>query len=293
MMEKVYGITGTNGFAGRNLYDYLEKQGKNVIALCNRKPDYKSNYRICDVNNSDSLKKTFDVITHLFHLAAFNEIPKVIANPLHAIRTNVLGTMNVIEACKAVGVKRMLYCSTCHIYWSSNNAITETTKPNPIDLYSITKYVGELAARNSKMNVVVTRAFNHYGPHQKPTFLIPNAIKKLQQKEAVFQSPDASRDYTHVGDIVRGYLRAMENGLNGEIYQFASGKERTVKSVVEDIKRLMGSSCKLTWEGGRKVDFQQYGSYEKARQELGWKPEIGWEEGLKETIAFYLDLNAG
>ncbi len=288
-LDEKYAIIGAEGFAGRHLYNALVSMGKDVIAVCHRTPDYPCEFRYADITDITSLRKVLQGITHIFHLAAMTEVGRVREMELEVFRVNVFGTECVIKAAQEAGVQRLLYTSTCHIYGNAPSPITEETPPGPVDIYSKTKWLGEFVCRNlqDNMEIVITRAFNHYGQHQKQSFLIPSSIRKLRQKTTTFYSPTASRDFTHVKDIVHGYWLAMSKGKNEQVYQFCSSTERTVKSVVEDIKRLMNSDCEVAWQGERENDFRQYGSYAKVKRELGWKPITGWEEGLQETIKHY------
>ncbi|MFQ5885194.1 MAG: GDP-mannose 4,6-dehydratase, partial [Thermoplasmata archaeon] len=102
-------------------------------------------------------------------------------------------------------------------------------------------------------------------------------------------NPDPTRDYTYVEDIVKGYVALAERGKNGEIYHFCSGKERSVKDIVETIMELSGGPSKVSWSPGlRKVDIlRSVGSYEKARKDLGWEPMTTFEDGIRKTIEWY------
>jgi len=184
----------------------------------------------------------------------------------------------------------------CHIYGNqpeSNLPINEEAPPNPLDIYSATKYAGEILLRQfvniDGMDVIITRAFNKYGPNQVGDWLFPRTIKKvLTQSKITAGNPDSTRDYSYIEDAIQGYILAMEKGRNGDIFNLGSGKETSVKKIVEKIIRASGRKVSVDWETYRSVDIHRsFGNCSKAKKVLGWEPKISLDEGIRRTIEWW------
>ncbi len=198
-------------------------------------------------------------------------------------------------AAKAQDVSKIVYVSTCHVYGKQDKLpITEETPPKPIDIYSASKLAGESLALSFAemhgMNISISRAFNHYGPYQRPDFLIPSIILRLLRRERLAMgNPTPTRDFAFVDDIVRGYVLLAEKGRSSEIYHFSSARERSVREIVETIMKISGVKSEAYWNPeARRVDIpRSVGDYSKATKELGWKPRVDFEDGMKKTVAWY------
>jgi nucleoside-diphosphate-sugar epimerase len=230
-----------------------------------------------------------------FHLAAITLIPETRAKTFNTFATNALGTLNFLMAAKAQGVPKIVYVSTCHVYGKQERLpITEDTAPKPIDIYSASKLSGESLALSFAemhgMDISISRAFNHYGPYQRPDFLVPSIILRLLKGEKLAMgNPTPTRDFSYVDDIVRGYAILAEKGRSSEIYHFGSGKERSVKEIVQTIMRISGVESQVLWNPeARRVDIpRSVGDYSKAKEELDWTPRVDFEDGMKKTVAWY------
>jgi len=230
-----------------------------------------------------------------FHLAAITLIPETRAKTFNTFATNALGTLNFLMAAKAQDVPKLVYVSTCHVYGKQEKLpITEDTAPKPIDIYSASKLSGESLslsfAEMHGMNISISRAFNHYGPYQRPDFLVPSIILRLLRGERLAMgNPTPTRDFSYVEDIVRGYALLAEKGRSAEIYHFGSGEERSVQQIVENIMKISGVKSEVHWNPeARRVDIpRSVGDYSKARKELGWTPRVDFEDGMKKTVAWY------
>jgi len=230
-----------------------------------------------------------------FHLAAITLIPETRAKTFNTFATNALGTLNFLMAARAQDVERLVYVSTCHVYGKQTKfPIIEETAAKPIDIYSASKLAGESLALSFAemygMNISISRAFNHYGPYQRPDFLVPSIILRLLRGEKLAMgNPSPTRDFSYIDDIVRGYDLLAEKGRSSEIYHFSSGIEKTVEEIVETIMKISGVKAEVRWNpDARRVDIpRSLGDYSKAMKELGWKPKIDFEEGIKRTVAWY------
>jgi dTDP-glucose 4,6-dehydratase len=248
-----------------------------------------------DVKDYQSLIEALKGVDVAFHLAAITLIPETRAKTFNTFSTNALGTLNFLMAAKAQNVPKIVYVSTCHVYGKQDRLpITEETAPKPIDIYSASKLAGESLALSFAemygMNISISRAFNHYGPYQRPDFLIPSIILRLLRgEELAMGNPTPTRDFAYVEDVIRGYVLLAESGRPSEIYHFSSGIERSVQEIVATITRISGGKSEVTWNpDARRVDIpRSVGDYSKATKELSWKPRVDFEDGVKRTVAWY------
>lgn len=296
-------VTGADGFAGSHLCERLIELKANVRALV--KPGVIKNIGHLsnkvtivrgDVLDYQSLLNALKHVDVVFHLAAITLIPETRAVVTKTFEVNTLGTLNVMLASKEMEVKKVVYVSTCHVYGPQENLpITEKHIPKPIDIYSASKlcaeYICTSFAEMYKMDISISRAFNHYGPRQREEFLIPTIIMSLLRERMLnLGNPQPTRDFSYVSDIVEGYILLAERGRAGEVYQFCSGIERSVREIVEKIIEVgRFEPIEIRWNPqARKVDIpRSYGTYEKAKRELGWKPKVSFEEGISKTINWY------
>ena len=293
-------VTGSSGFAGRNLCNLLSGKGAEIRSFVRSKNDTTPHKPgttdiLGDVQDYQSLLEAMKGVDVAFHLAAITLIPETRAKTFNTFNTNALGTLNFLMAAKAQGVSKIVYVSTCHVYGKQDKLpITEGNSPKPIDIYSASKLAGESLALSFAemhgMNISISRAFNHYGPYQRPDFLVPSIILRLLRGEKLAMgNPTPTRDFSYVEDIVRGYALLAEKGQSSEIYHFSSGKERSVREIVETIMKISGIKSDVHWNPeARRVDIQRsVGDYSKARTELGWTPRVDFEDGMKKTVAWY------
>lgn len=294
-------VTGANGFAGFHLCEALLKRGAKIAAFV--RPGRLENIaglkgvKIVrgDVLDYQSLLNATKHVDVAFHLAALTLIPETRAVIANTFSVNSMGTLNFLMAIKENKVKKGVYVSTCHVYGKPEKLpITEENIPRPIDIYSASKLTGEhLCTSFIEMfgvDVSISRAFNHFGSRQRGEFLIPSVMTKLLRHEKLtLGNPNPTRDFSYVTDIVEGYLLLAEHGETGQIYQFCSGIERSVKSIVDDIIEIGGLNAEAKWNPTRRrVDIMRsFGSYSKAKKELGWQPKVPFEEGINKTIAWY------
>jgi len=293
-------VTGSSGFAGQNLCSTLSRLGARLKSFVRSRNDNVAGWPnattvIGDVQDYHSLLEALKGVDVAFHLASITLIPETRAKIFNTFNTNALGTLNFLMAAKARDVSKIVYVSTCHVYGKQKSLpITEACAPKPIDIYSASKLAGESLALSFAemygMNISISRAFNHYGPYQRPDFLVPSIILKLLRNEELqMGNPLPTRDFAFVEDIVRGYALLAENGRSSEIYHFSSGVERSVKEITETVMKISGVRKKVRWNpDARRVDIpRSVGDSSKARKELGWRPHVDFERGMKETIAWY------
>jgi len=297
-------VTGAGGFTGSHLSRALIKEGANVRALVKRGSplaninDIMSQIQLIkgDIQDYTNLSNAMKGVDLVFHVAAIVPVHESRDLPYLSTQVNTIGTFNVAWSALQAGVRKILYTSTCHIYGNqpeSQLPIKETAVPNPLDIYSATKYAGEILLKQftniDGIDVIITRAFNKYGPNQVGDWLFPKTIKKvLTQSKIKVGNPDSTRDYSYIEDVVRGYILALEKGKNGDIFNLGSGKENSVRQIVQKIIEISGKNVSVEWETFRESDIlRSFGDCTKAKKVLGWEAKTSLDDGIRKTIEWW------
>jgi dTDP-glucose 4,6-dehydratase len=311
-------VTGGSGFIGSNLVRLLieERPAWRIVNL--DKLTYAGNaenlaelerhprYRFVrgDICNGELVADIFrtERIDGVLHLAAESHVDRSILSPSVFIETNVRGTQVLLEAARELGVKRFLHVSTDEVYGSlgPTGFFTELTPVAPSSPYSASKASSDLLAlayaHTFKMPVVVTRCSNNYGPYQFPEKLIPlmiaNAVRDLALP--VYGDGMNVRDWIHVEDHCRGLVAALENGRDGEVYNFGASSERHNIDIVKQVLKLVGKPESLIkYVKDRPGHDRRYAiDAAKAQRELGWAPRHRFEDALGTTVRWYVEHRA-
>ena len=252
---------------------------------------------IVDESAVDALvKEGWDAIVNF---AAESHVDRSLYGPVEFVRTNIQGTLHLLEAARRHRVDRFVQISTDEVYGSlpPEGVFTEETPLHPNNPYSCTKAAADhLAlsyAHNFGMNVVVTRSSNNYGPRQFPEKLIPLFVANALDDRPcpVYGDGLQIRDWLHVEDNCRGILAALENGRAGQVYNFGGGNERPNLEVVREILKILGKpESLLKYVQDRPGHDRRYAiDSSKAKRDLGWKPQVPFAEGLRESVLWYRD----
>jgi dTDP-glucose 4,6-dehydratase len=234
------------------------------------------------------------------HFAAESHVDRSIASAGPFVRTNVVGTQTLLDAARAAGVERFVHVSTDEVYGDlepDEPAFTEETPIRPSSPYSASKAGSDHLAlayhRTHGMDVRVTRCSNNYGPYQFPEKLIPLMIVNALEGEPlpVYGCGDNVRDWIHVEDHCRGVLATLERGVAGRVYNFGGASERKNLDVVRQIAAAVGASEELIrFVTDRPGHDRRYAiDFARARAELDWAPARSFEDGLADTVRWYLD----
>ena len=305
-------VTGGAGFIGSCFIRHLLKKYNdyNVINLdaltyCGNLLNLKdiednSHYifekgNICDKKLVRELIKKSDYVVNF---AAESHVDNSISNPEIFIETNVQGTLNLLQACKEIGIERYLQVSTDEVYGTLGKTgyFYETSPIQPNSPYSASKASADLLVRayfeTYGLPVLITRCSNNYGPYQYPEKLIPFFISKLLKGEKVPVYGDGLnvRDWLYVYDHCEAIDTVLNNGKTGEVYNIGGHNEKTNLEITKLILDTMGKDeSSIEYVKDRLGHDRRYAiSNDKITSELGWKPSITFEEGIKLTIDWYL-----
>lgn len=251
---------------------------------------------ICDPSNVRELLMRVDAV---INFAAESHVDRSILGAADFVQTNIVGVQVLLDSIKASGMKiRFLQVSTDEVYGSiKEGSWTEEWPLQPNSPYSASKASGELLARSYNrthgMDVVITRCSNNYGTHHFPEKLIPLFITNLIEgkKVPVYGNGENVRDWLHVDDHCRGIYQVLLNGRSGEIYNIGGGRELTNLEITHLILDAMGADeTSIEYVEDRKGhDFRYSVDWTKINRELGYEPNVDFEDGLRKTIQWYRD----
>ena len=313
-------ITGGYGFIGSELVnvifqkmtqlnrvvvfdriDYCSRES-NVSAEIRSHPNYKFvKGDLCDFNLLKYILEE-NHIDAIIHMAAQSHVDLSFTNSLQFTRDNVLGTHTLLEACRTYGkIKRFIHMSTDEVYGevshNEENPCKEISLLNPTNPYAATKASAEFIVRaygySYKLPYVIIRGNNVYGHGQFPDKLIPKFILYLNMGKHVPIHGDGSakRTFVHVTDMARGILTVTEKGSLGEIYNIGSSNEYSVMEITKMLCDLMNKNVEkcTTFVSDRNFNDKRYFIDHNKILELGWKEEICFNEGMVQTINWYID----
>lgn len=293
-MAKVL-VTGGSGFIGSHIVDELLEKRHEVVSLDIIGSDF-STYRFCDIQHFDSVQRCFSSFLpdYVIHCAAKARIQPSLADPVATYRTNVMGTVNILEACRQFKVRKIVYSGSSSVYGGygpDDLSLNETLKPFPLNTYAYTKWMAELAieqyVKNYGIKAVILRYFNVYGPRQPSegqyATVIGIFLRQMKNNEPFTIVPDGNqkRDFTYVSDVVRANILAMELDLicGGEIINIGSGKNYSILEVADIIG---GPDYPRVFIAPRMGEAREtLADIKRAEAFLVWKPEVSLEQGIK------------
>ena len=306
-------VTGGAGAIGSNLTRSLAEAGARVIVFDDLSSAERWNvpsipnvlFAEGDIGDEIKMKRVFfDKPQIVFHLAAFFANQNSLDHPERDLQVNGMGTLRLLEYSVFTGVERFVYASSgCSIYGSSAPLpLTEEFMSLHLTTpYQITKMLGELYCNffwhHYNLKVVKARFFNSYGPGEIPgqyRNVIPNFIYWAMKGKPlpITGNGEATRDFTFVGDIVDGLMRAgaMDSAI-GEEFNLASGAETRILDLAHQINRIIGNNAGIQYAEKRKWDTKSrlLASVDKARDLIGYNPNTTFEDGLDSTIRWFAD----
>ena len=302
-------VTGGAGFIGSAVCRLLLHEGWDVRVADNFLSGFPENVapdvelREGDVRDERFMNAACDGIDVVFHQAAIRSVPKSVEAPMAANDVNVSGTLSVLLAAEAAGVRRVVYASSSSVY-GDNEAPkqSEDLPPNPISPYAVSKLAGELYSRVwtriKGLSTVSLRYFNVYGPGQHPeskyAAVFPAFIAAVRANvpPVVHWDGGQERDFTYVQDVARANLLAAAAGseVDGEVFNIGGGSTKTVLEVLETVQEVLGTQLEPAFEEKRKGDVRRTAAdIRKAALLLGWQPEAAWQDSVRATVEWFAD----
>ena len=284
-------LLGSEGFVGQNLIDGL-KENHELLTADVLNSGTHTNYTKFDITNLDetySLIKNIDVVINLVTHTLTQSLNDVISNA----NTNIIGLLNVLEACRKNKIKKTIFTSASSIIGLPNTfSVDEKHSVMPKTAYGITKMAAEHYHRLYKeiydLNYVIFRFFNIYGPHQK-NGIIPSFHKKLINNEpiTIFGEGKQIRDFVFIRDVVPFFDNVITSSkFDNQTYNLGTGNGTTIIEVIEKISKLLSVKPKINFQPERTGEIGNFvANTDFLLSEFGFKPETSIENGLKDTIS--------
>lgn len=294
-------VVGGAGFIGGHVVEALVEKGYEVHVIDNlsggkiENVNPKATFHQKDILDIKAIQPVIQNATYVFHLAALPRVPYSIEHPDDTNEVNVGGTVNVLLASERAGVKRVIYSASSSAYGDQKTMpLVETMIPDPQSPYGLQKYIGELYCKMwwevyKLPETVSLRYFNVYGPRLDPdgayALVIGKFLKQRKEGKPLTITGDGTqtRDFTHVRDVVRANMLAMEskNVGKGEVINIGAGKNFSINQLA----KLIGGP--VIHEPSRIEPHDTLADNSLAKKLLGWKPEITLEDGIKELKALF------
>lgn len=304
-------VTGGAGFIGSHMVDRLIADGHEVVVIDNLATGLRENvpatarFVLGDVSQLEDVERAFaGGLDAVFHIAGQVSLIRSYTNPTIDLRTNVMGTLNVLTTCAAHRVPRLVYASSMTVYGSDVPLPTPEDSPcEPVSFYGITKYAGEryvhvMAARRDldfPFEITAFRMYNVYGPRQALDnpyqgvlgIFLGNLLRK--EPITIFGDGEQSRDFIHIRDIVDAWVAALENPASyGKSFNLGSGKRLSINYVADTVLSAFQRTRRdhpVNYAPGRSGEQRHVeADNTRAGQVLGWKPRVSFEAGLAETV---------
>lgn len=304
-------VTGGAGFIGSHIADLLLLENVKVVIIDIKKEDDLSNishirnqveYHNIDIVDFDKLKNVFKGAYAVIHQAALPSVPRSIEFPLETQNINSTGTLSVFVAAKDAGVERLVYASSSSVY--GNTPVlpkVETMIPDPLSPYAVQKLTNELYGKIFYtifgLKTIGLRYFNVFGPRQNPdseyAAVIPKFIKLMKNghQPTIFGDGENFRDFTHVKNVADANISALkaDSGF-GEVFNISCGEPISLNCLASQINSILSKTIESNHLPLRKGDIKDsFADINKAKEILGYKPTIYFNDGLNLTIKWFLE----
>jgi nucleoside-diphosphate-sugar epimerase len=302
-------VTGGAGFIGSNLVEQLLVRGAEVRVLDNFSSGHRRNLAgvMDDVELIEGDLRSYERVNHavrgcelVFHQGALPSVPRSVQDPLTSSDVNVGGTLNVLLAARDHGVRRVVFASSSSIYGDLPGLPrTEEMPVSPVAPYAVSKLAAEhychVTTKVYGLETVSLRYFNVFGDRQDPlshySAVIPRFVTAMQagRPPVIFGDGNQSRDFTYVGNVISASLLAAEaEGAAGLAFNVATGERHSLNELVASLNRLLGSDIRPTYAAPRAGDIEHsWADISRAREVLGYRPVVGFDEGLRLAIQAY------
>lgn len=306
-------VTGGAGFIGSNLVQRLLRDGQKVRVIDNFSTGKWENLKdlycednaleivIEDIRDLAALKEATSGMDYVIHLAALSSVTESVGDPVSYNSVNIDGTLNVLIASRDERVKKVVYISSSAIYGDSPELPKrEDMKSEPMSPYAVSKLAGEYYCKSFhsvyKLDTVILRLFNVFGPHQNPeseyAAVIPKFILSLLKGHplTIFGDGNQSRDFIYVENVIDGIISACgAKRVGGEIINIACGDRSSLNTLVEVLSELIDNHTNPVYAAPRPGDVRHsLADIAKAKKLLRYEPKVLLREGLEKTIGWFL-----
>jgi UDP-glucose 4-epimerase len=301
-------VTGCAGFIGSHLVDKLLNLDYKVIGLDCFTDYYSREIKEANISTTQKnnnfefieedildMEKKYPEVDYVFHEAAQAGVRASWGKSFEIYtRNNIEATQKLLEFYKDIKIKKFVYASSSSVYGDAELPMREDSLLKPVSPYGVTKLAGEnlcyLYWKNYRVPTVSLRYFTVYGPRQRPDMAIHKFVTAILNNEeiTVFGDGTQTRDFTYVDDAVEANFLAAECDSVGEVFNIGGGSRISVSGLIEEIENIMGKNAKIKYVEKQKGDVRDtLADVNKARKELGWKPKVEIEEGLRKFVEWW------
>lgn len=306
-----YLVTGCAGFIGSSLVEALVKRGETVRGLDNfetGKPENLAGFRDrmefmeCDLRDADGMVAACRNVDFVFHTAAVASVPRSVEDPRSSHTANIDGTFNLLEGARAAGVKRVVYSASSSAYGDQPGfPRQETMVPAPISPYAVQKLAGESYMSSYwqvyGLETVSLRYFNIFGPRQDPGSPYSGVMARFTlqmlrgERPTIFGDGEQGRDFTYVDNVVSANFLAMTAPAEraaGGVFNIGCGERHTLNETYRVLAELLDFREPAIYGPARAGDVRDsHADITAAREAFGYEPLVGFEEGMRRTVAWY------
>ncbi|MGN6656377.1 MAG: GDP-mannose 4,6-dehydratase [Rhodanobacter sp.] len=295
-MKKLY-LTGASGFVGQHIARIVAEGGFGACTLHAMPDDL-------DIRDSKALHASLASVQPdwVIHLAARSFVPDSFTDPRETLDVNLFGTLSLLCALREMKFGgRLLYVSSGDVYGAVPESVlpvSELRWPEPRNPYAASKIAAETLClqwhRSEQLDVIVARPFNHIGPGQGERFVVPALARQVARIAAGLQEPtlvvgdiDVTRDFSDVRDVVRAYAAMLDRGRAGQTYNVCSGREVTIRSILQTLSMLAGVDPAIVQDGARLRPSEQrrmVADCRRLRADTGWEPALPLEASLQQIL---------
>ncbi len=307
--ERIWLVTGGAGFIGSHIAEALVQEGKRVRILDNLSTGKKGHMASFenriefvegDIRDLDACRSAMSDVDFVIHQAAIRSVPKSVDRPTESHDANATGTLNMLVAAREAKVRRFVYASSSSVYGDAKRfPQKEEYRPQPVSPYAASKLCGEhyamLYTKTMGLETVSLRYFNVFGPRQDPESLYSAVIPKFMEQAYLGRPLEVhwdgrqTRDFTHIRNVVSANLLAAKTRKGiGETFNIANGKTHSLLDIIKVIESILGRKLQRRHTPMRRGDVRKtWADISRARRLLGYKPVMNFEQGLKDTWAYF------
>lgn len=307
----MYLVTGGAGFIGSHIVERLLEEGFKIRVVDNLSTGRFSNIKpfidkiefiLGDLSDYKIAEQAVDGVDYIFHQAAVPSVPRSVRDPIRTNKSIVTATLNLFEAARKAGVKRIVQASSSSVYGNSEKLPKLETMPaNPISPYAIAKYAqetyGRIFSNLYDMSIVSLRYFNVFGPRQDPyseySAVIPKFISLMlkDKRPTIYGDGRTTRDFTYVENVVNANLLACQTDkpVDGEFMNVACGERISLLELVEIINDVLGKNIEPLFAEERPGDVKHsLADISKAKKLIDYEPKTNAKDGIRKTINYML-----
>jgi UDP-glucose 4-epimerase len=290
-------VTGGAGFIGSHVVDRLRAEDITPrIFDVRESPHHASSvdHVVADLLDIDAVEGALEGCDAVIHLAASADVDEVVRDPAHAEAVNARGTLNVLEAARRAGVKRVVYASTIWVYGNQSGTVSEDDALElPDHLYTATKLAGEMYCRSYAelygLQCTVLRFGIPYGPRARPAGVIPLFVSRALAGEPLTIAGEGlqSRRFVYVEDLADGVVRGLGTQARGRTYNLVGDESVTIRAIADTVRDLVGEAT-VVHTGSRTADFKGAEVCSaRAARELGWRPQTSFADGVQRYLDWH------